>query len=112
MAAGRPLQLPPNNPVFSLKFGLTPSDILSISLGGMVAAGTPVARILSVDTVTIVGGVPERYAAEIERGSEVTVEIHGDTELPANSVATIRAGGPELARAAEIIGYDEHGLPT
>jgi RND family efflux transporter MFP subunit len=50
-------------------------DDRMVEVGGMVAAGTPVARILSVDTVTIVGGVPERYAADIERGSEVTVEI-------------------------------------
>lgn len=46
-----------------------------VEIGSMVAPGTPVARILDVDTVKIVGGVPERYAADIERGSPVRVTV-------------------------------------
>ncbi len=46
-----------------------------VEVGAMVAPGTPVVRILDVDTVEVVGGVPERYAAEIERGAEVAVVV-------------------------------------
>lgn len=46
-----------------------------VEIGSMVAPGTPVARVLDVDTVEIVGGVPERYAADIERGSPVRVTV-------------------------------------
>jgi membrane fusion protein (multidrug efflux system) len=46
-----------------------------VEVGSMVAAGTPVARILDVDTVKLVGGVPERFAADIERGAEVNVAV-------------------------------------
>jgi membrane fusion protein (multidrug efflux system) len=50
-------------------------DERSVEVGTMVSPGTPVARILDVDTVKIVGGVPERYAPDIARGSEVTVTL-------------------------------------
>lgn len=46
-----------------------------VEVGTMVGPGTLVARILDVDTVKVVGGVPERYAAEIERGAEVSVSV-------------------------------------
>jgi membrane fusion protein, multidrug efflux system len=44
-----------------------------VDVGNMVTPGTPVARILDVDTVKVVGGVPERYASEVVRGAEVVV---------------------------------------
>lgn len=50
-------------------------DERMVEVGSMVSPGTPVARILDMDTVEIVGGVPERYAADIERGAEVTVRV-------------------------------------
>ena len=50
-------------------------DDRNVEIGSMVAPGAPVVRILDVDTVKIVGGVPERFAADIERGSDVTVEV-------------------------------------
>ncbi len=46
-----------------------------VEVGTMVSPGTPVARILDVDTVKIVGGVPERYAGDIRRGGEVVVTL-------------------------------------
>ncbi|MFP4623748.1 MAG: efflux RND transporter periplasmic adaptor subunit [Gemmatimonadota bacterium] len=46
-----------------------------VEVGSMVSAGAPVARILDVDTVEVVGGVPERYAADVERGAEVAVSV-------------------------------------
>ena len=50
-------------------------DDRMVEVGTTVAPGSPVVRILDVDTVTIVGGVPERYAADIDRGSEVGVTV-------------------------------------
>lgn len=50
-------------------------DDRMVEVGSMVAPGAPVARILDADTVEIVGGVPERYAADIEAGAEVLVSV-------------------------------------
>ena len=50
-------------------------DDRMVEIGNMVGAGTPVVRILDLDTVKIVGGVPERYAAEIEQGARVGVTV-------------------------------------
>jgi membrane fusion protein, multidrug efflux system len=50
-------------------------DERMVEVGSMVAAGSPVARILDVDTVKVVGGVPERYAGEVRAGDEVVVTL-------------------------------------
>ncbi|GMR12017.1 MAG: efflux RND transporter periplasmic adaptor subunit [Gemmatimonadota bacterium] len=44
-----------------------------VEVGTMVNTGTPVARIVSLDLVKVVAGVPERYAPEIRIGSAATV---------------------------------------
>ena len=41
----------------------------------MVGAGTPVARIVDTNPVKITGGVPERYATDVVRGSVATVSF-------------------------------------
>lgn len=46
-----------------------------VEVGSMVVPGAPVARVLDVDTVKVVGGVPERYSADVAAGVEVTVTI-------------------------------------
>jgi membrane fusion protein, multidrug efflux system len=46
-----------------------------VEVGAMVSPGTPVARILDVDRVKVVGGVPERYGGQVRRGGEVTVTL-------------------------------------
>jgi membrane fusion protein, multidrug efflux system len=46
-----------------------------VEVGAMVSPGTPVARILDVDKVKVVGGVPERYGGQVQRGAEVTVTL-------------------------------------
>lgn len=46
-----------------------------VDVGNMVSPGTPVARIMDVDTVKVVGGVPERYASEVAPGGEVLVTV-------------------------------------
>jgi membrane fusion protein (multidrug efflux system) len=62
-----------------------------VEVGAMVAPGTPVVRILDVDTVEVVGGVPERYAVEIERGADVAVTVDA-------------LGGREYAGAIDFVG--------
>ncbi len=44
-----------------------------VEVGTMVAPGTPVARVVDLSPVEVAGGVPERYAADVERGDPVTV---------------------------------------
>lgn len=48
-------------------------DSREIEVGTMVAAGTPVARIVDIDRVKITGGVPERYATDVRAGAEAVV---------------------------------------
>lgn len=62
-----------------------------VEVGTMVAPGTPVARILDVDTIKVVGGVPERYAADIDRGTEVAVSVNA-------------LGGREYSGAIDFVG--------
>jgi membrane fusion protein, multidrug efflux system len=50
-------------------------DERMVEVGSMVSPGSPVARILDVDTVKVVGGVPERYAGDIRAGDEVVVTL-------------------------------------
>ncbi len=60
-------------------------------VGEMVAPGTPVARVVSVDRVKITGGVPERFALFVHPGdsARVTLDPLGDREF----VGTIRFVG-------------------
>lgn len=46
-----------------------------VELGEMVRAGEPVARIVRVDRLKVVGGVPERFAGEVSRGDSVRVVL-------------------------------------
>ncbi len=48
-------------------------DSREIEIGGMVAAGTPVARIVDSNPVKITAGVPERYAPDVSPGARATV---------------------------------------
>lgn len=48
-------------------------DSREIEVGTMVAAGTPVARIVDNNPVEINAGVPERYALDVEIGAEASV---------------------------------------
>lgn len=66
-------------------------DERMVEVGTMVTPGTPVARILDLDTIKVVGGVPERYAADIDRGTEVTVGVNA-------------LGGREYAGSIDFVG--------
>jgi membrane fusion protein, multidrug efflux system len=50
-----------------------------VEVGTMVSAGTEVARIVQLDPVKVTGGVPERFAGEVTRGSRarVTFDVLG-----------------------------------
>lgn len=50
-------------------------DDRMVEVGTMVSPGAPVARVLDVDTVKVVAGVPERYASDVERGAGVRVTV-------------------------------------
>lgn len=48
-----------------------------VEVGTLVSPGTPIGRILDTRTVKVSGGVPERYAGQIEPGSRVEVAVEG-----------------------------------
>lgn len=50
-------------------------DRRMVEVGTMVNAGTPVARIVSLDPVKITAGVPERFAADVAPGAEAEVRL-------------------------------------
>lgn len=51
-----------------------------VEIGSLVAPGTPVLRLVALDTLRIQAGVPERYAADVDVGDPVTVtfDVLGD----------------------------------
>ncbi|MDP2496867.1 MAG: efflux RND transporter periplasmic adaptor subunit, partial [Candidatus Palauibacterales bacterium] len=46
-----------------------------VELGSMVSPGTPVARLVDLDPIRVSGGVPERFAPDVEVGTEATVRF-------------------------------------
>ncbi|MBI4521574.1 MAG: efflux RND transporter periplasmic adaptor subunit [Gemmatimonadetes bacterium] len=44
-----------------------------VEIGTLVSAGARVGRVVNVDRLQVVGGVPERYAADVRRGAPVRV---------------------------------------
>ena len=56
----------------------------TIEVGTMVAAGTPVARIVDANPVKITAGVPERYAADVAKGAQavVTFDVLAGQDFP------------------------------
>jgi RND family efflux transporter MFP subunit len=46
-----------------------------VEVGTMVSPGSPVARILDVNRVTVAAGVPERYALDVRPGARVRVSF-------------------------------------
>lgn len=52
-------------------------DEKMVEVGEMVSPGTPVVRVVSTGRVKITGGVPERYALDVQRGdsAEITLDL-------------------------------------
>lgn len=46
-----------------------------VEIGTMVSPGSPVVRVMDMDTAVIRAGVPERYAVDIERGRPVSITV-------------------------------------
>jgi len=46
-----------------------------VDAGEMAQAGSPVARVVNLDRVKVIAGVPERYAANIHRGAAARVSL-------------------------------------
>ena len=46
-----------------------------VEVGTMVSPGTPVARVVQVDPIKILAGVPERFALDISRGAKASVQF-------------------------------------
>ena len=46
-----------------------------VEVGTMVAPGTPVARVIDVNPVKVIAGVPERYAGAISRGADAGIVV-------------------------------------
>lgn len=46
-----------------------------VEVGSMVAPGSPVARVIDVDPVKVIAGVPERYAGEVSRGAGAELRV-------------------------------------
>jgi RND family efflux transporter MFP subunit len=66
-------------------------DDRMVELGTLVSPGTPVARIVDVNPLKVVGGMPERYAADVRRGAQASVRFDA---LPDAAVdATVRYVG-------------------
>jgi len=63
----------------------------SVEVGTMVSPGTPVARIVDLNPIRISAGVPERYAADVQRGSQVVVTF---------DAAPSRSSSPSRTRTA------------
>lgn len=60
------------NTVVRAPFGGVLEDRM-IEVGSMVSPGSPVARVIDLDPVTIRAGVPERYALDVNQGARVSV---------------------------------------
>ncbi len=50
-------------------------DRRSVEVGSMVAPGQVVGRVVDLDPVKVVAGVPERYAADVHKGAETEVTL-------------------------------------
>ncbi|HSJ30947.1 MAG TPA: efflux RND transporter periplasmic adaptor subunit [Longimicrobiales bacterium] len=74
-------------------------DARFAEVGAMVGPGTPVARIIDIDPLKVLGGVPERYAGDIRTGATATVVLDnfGDRQF-AGRIRFVGAAVNEMNR--------------
>jgi membrane fusion protein, multidrug efflux system len=78
-------------------------DSRAVEVGTLVSPGTPIARIIDAGTVKIGGGVPERFAGQIQRGTAVEVAFDGMRgELFSGSVGYVGASVDPSSRTFPI----------
>lgn len=80
---------------FSGTFGLRP-----VSVGAWVAPGTPLGRLVDIGTLKLDFRLPERHAADVVVGSEVTFEVDG---RPDELRAIVTAIEPAIERASRSV---------
>jgi membrane fusion protein (multidrug efflux system) len=90
-------------------------DARMVEVGTMVNPGTPVVRIVDMDPVKVIGGVPERLSADIRTGARATVTfdaLEGQTFAgninyvgaaidPSNRTFPVEFGLPNPGRAVK-----------
>lgn len=80
---------------FSGTFGLRP-----ISVGAWVAPGTPLGRLVDIATLKLDFRLPERHAADVAVGTEVTFHVDGRAE---EFRAIVSAIDPAIERASRSV---------
>lgn len=62
-------------------------DSRLVEVGSFVAPGTPVARVVQIDTIKVLAGVPARFAAVVGSGTKATAHFGGDEMSLSGTVA-------------------------
>jgi membrane fusion protein (multidrug efflux system) len=76
-------------------------DEKHVEVGELVAPGTPIARVVGVRRVKVVGGIPERYALDVGRGdsARITFDVLPNRQF----VGTIEFVGTSVNRSNRTI---------
>lgn len=62
-------------------------DSRLVEVGSFVAPGTPVARVVQIDTIKVLAGVPARFAAVVRSGTKATAHFGADEMSLSGTVA-------------------------
>lgn len=62
-------------------------DSRLVEVGSFVAPGTPVARVVQIDTIKVLAGVPARFAAVVGSGTKATAHFGADEMSLSGTVA-------------------------
>ncbi|HSM35840.1 MAG TPA: efflux RND transporter periplasmic adaptor subunit [Longimicrobiales bacterium] len=73
-----------------------------VELGSAVVPGTPVARIVDTSPVKVLGAVPERFAADVNRGREVSITFDALDAVVDGTVSFVGAAVDDRSRTFPI----------
>lgn len=74
----------------------------SVSEGGFVAAGTPIARLHQTDPMKVEFAVPERYGRSLAPGSAITFTLEGDTATYPGAVYAVDPSVDAATRTVKV----------
>lgn len=74
----------------------------SVSEGGFVAAGTPIARLHQTDPMKVEFAVPERYGRSLAPGSAITFTLEGDTATYTGAVYAVDPSVDAATRTVKV----------
>ncbi|WKZ64945.1 MAG: efflux RND transporter periplasmic adaptor subunit [Flavobacteriales bacterium] len=74
----------------------------SVSEGGFVAAGTPIARLHQTDPMKVEFAVPERYGRSLAAGSAITFTLEGDTATYTGAVYAVDPSVDAATRTVKV----------